>query len=293
MPYGLLAPAVAVLAVMMGYPLVRMVTLSFQNMNSYRKFVNPSLVSWIGFDTFQSVLSDNLFWQVVERTFIFTALNVALSMVIAMALAALLGRVSRWARVTLITTLLFIWSLPTIVTGTIFKWLFDNTSGVVDYLCYLLGGRGMLHHDWFANPNQGLYVVVTAVVVWGALPFLVLALHAGMTQVPSELKEAARVDGASTLQVYRHVTLPVLRPLLMITTALSFIWDFQVFNQIWTLRHGGPEQGYWTIGIYLYDEAFDKNRYSDGAVISIAMIVLMLLVLVFYIRQMLKIGDQK
>jgi N,N'-diacetylchitobiose transport system permease protein len=101
------------------------------------------------------------------------------------------------------------------------------------------------------------------------------------------------VDGASPLQVYRNVTLPILRPLLLITTALSFIWDFQVFNQIWTMRNGAPEQGYWTIGVYLFEEAFDRNRYSDGAVISISMIVVMLLVLVFYIRQMLRIGDQK
>jgi N,N'-diacetylchitobiose transport system permease protein len=293
LPFVFLAPAVVVLATMMGYPLVRMVLLAFQNMNNYRKFVNPGLVSYVGFDTFNAILSDPVFWQVIRRTLVWTALNVALSMVIAMAIAALLGRISPWARVTLITVLLFVWSMPTIVTGTVFRWLFDNAYGVIDYILYLCGGKGMLHHDWFADPTQGLYVVVTSVVVWGALPFLVLALHAGMTQVPSELKEAARVDGASTLQVYRNVTLPILRPLLMITTALSFIWDFQVFNQIWTMRNGAPEQGYWTIGVYLFEQAFDRNRYSDGAVISLAMIVVMLLVLVFYIRQMLRIGDQK
>ncbi len=293
LPYLFLAPATVVLVTMLGYPLVRMVMLAFQNMNNYRKFVNPGLVSWVGLDTFDSILKDSVFWEVVRRTFVWTALNVALSMVLAMAIAALLGRISSWARITLITVLLFVWSMPTIVTGTVFRWLFDNAYGVIDYILYLCGGKGMLHHDWFADPKQGLYVVVTSVVVWGALPFLVLALHAGMTQVPTELKEAARVDGASTLQVYRNVTLPILRPLLLITTALSFIWDFQCFNQIWTMRNGAPEQGYWTIGVYLFEQAFDRNRYSDGAVISLAMIVLMLLLLVFYIRQMLKIGDQK
>ena len=99
-------------------------------------------------------------------------------MVIAMAIAALLGRISPWARIILITVLLFVWSMPTIVTGTVFRWLFDNAYGVIDYILYLCGGKGMQNHDWFANPNQGLYVVVTSVVVWGALPFLVLGLNA-------------------------------------------------------------------------------------------------------------------
>jgi N,N'-diacetylchitobiose transport system permease protein len=150
----------------------------------------------------------------------------------------------------------------------------------------------MLNHDWFANPNQGLYVVVAAVIIWGAMPFLVIGFHAAMSQVPKELVEAAKIDGAGPWQSFYHVVLPIIRPFLMIATALSVIWNFQVFAQIWSLRQSSPEPGYWTIGVYLYERGLVNSHYSDGAVISIAMILLLLAVLVFYIRQMIKIGAQ-
>jgi N,N'-diacetylchitobiose transport system permease protein len=256
-PYILILPAVVTLIGVMAYPLVRVILLSFQNVNSYLKLAVPSLDKWIGFAGFSKVLSDAQFWQVVERSFLFTVEVVVLS-----------------------------------VTGTVFRWLFAGIGGVVDYICYLLGGSGMKNHDWFANPTQGLYVVVAASVIWGALPFLVLGLNAAMTQVPRELVEAATVDGANPVQSFRHVVLPIIRPFLLLCTSLSFIWDFQVFTQIWSLRQNSPEPGYWTVGIYLYEEGFTSSHYSNSSVISIAMIVLMLAVLIAYIRQVVKIGGQ-
>ena len=154
------------------------------------------------------------------------------------------------------------------------------------------GSKGWLNHDWFADSTQGLYVVVAASVVWGALPFLVIGLNAALTQVPKELVEAAKLDGANGLQSFRHVVIPVIRPFLILCTALSFIWDFQVFGQIWSLRQNSPEAGYRTIGIYLYQQGLGSSHYSTSAVVSVVMILLMLAVLVFYIRQVIKIGEQ-
>jgi len=292
LPYALILPAALLLIGIMGYPLVQLILLAFQNTNDFLHLANPALVKYVGFDTFQKVLSTPEFWQSVERSVIFTAEVVALSIVIALAVAALLSRVSGWVRVTVLTVLMFVWAVPAIVTGTLFRWMFANSSGVIDYICYLLGGKGMLNHDWFASPTQGLYVVAAAVVVWGALPFLVLGFHAAMTQVPRELLEAARLDGAGPLQSFRHVTLPVVRPFLGIATALSFIWDFQVFAQIESLRANTPEPGYQTIGVYLYAKGIGSSHYSNSAVMSIVMILLMLTVLVLYIRQVLRTGEQ-
>ncbi len=112
-----------------------------------------------------------------------------------------------------------------------------------------------------------------------------------MTQVPRELVEAARVDGANPVQQFRHVIFPIIRPFLLLCTSLSFIWDFQVFAQM-ALRQQSPEPGYWTVGVYLYEEGFTSSHDSTSSVISIAMIVLMLAVLVAYIRQVVKIGGQ-
>jgi N,N'-diacetylchitobiose transport system permease protein len=135
-------------------------------------------------------------------------------------------------------------------------------------------------------------VVLGVVVLWGALPFLVLGFNAAMTQVPRELVEAARIDGASPVQTFRHVTLPIIRPFLLLATALSVIWDFQVFGQVWALRGNSPEQGYQVIGVYLYERGIGSSHYSASAVISLVMILLMLGALVFYIRQVIAIGEQ-
>jgi hypothetical protein len=107
----------------------------------------------------------------------------------------------------------------------------------------------MIHHDWFRDPHQGL-AVAGVVVIWGAIPFLAITLHAGMSMVPKELNEAAEIDGANAWRRFRAVTLPILRPLLVIITTLSVIWDIQVFNQIYLLRHQSPEETYWTLAVY-------------------------------------------
>ncbi len=292
-PYAMILPAVAALVGVLAYPLYQLFDLSFQNINRYSYLVNPALAKHIGFEGYGKVLGDDQFWEVVLRSIWFTLELVVLSMVLGMLFALLLNRVSGWVKVICITVMMFVWAIPALVTGTIFRWLFASNGGVVDYIGYLFtGDEKTKHYDWFADPTVGLYVVGAAVIVWGALPFLVLGLNAALTQVPKELMEAAKLDGASGLQAFRHVVIPVIKPFLMISAALSFIWDFQVFAQIFSLRNTSPEPGYWTIGTYLFQKGIVASKYSDSSVISIAMILLMLAVLVFYIRQMLKIGAQ-
>ncbi|MFJ5232697.1 carbohydrate ABC transporter permease [Kitasatospora sp. NPDC088391] len=290
-PYALLLPAVVALVGVLAYPLYSLFDLSFKNVNRYAYLVNPSLSKYIGFDGYTKIFTDDQFWEVVLRSIYFTAELVVLSMVLGMLIALLLNRVSNWVKVTVITVLMFVWAIPALVTGQVFRWLFSSNGGVVDYLLFeITGDESWKHYDWFADPTVGLYVVGAAVIIWGALPFLVLGLNAALTQVPKELMEAAKLDGATGLQAFRHVTIPVIRPFLMISAALSFIWDFQVFAQIFSLRNTSPEPGYWTIGTYLYQKGIVASKYSDSSVISLAMILMMLAVLVFYIRQMLKIG---
>lgn len=291
-PYVLILPAILTLIGVMGYPLVRVILLSFQNVNSYLRLAVPGLDRWIGFQGFSKVFTDAQFWHVVWRTFLFTFEVVTLSIALGLVFALVLNRVSPAVKIFVSTMLMFVWAIPALVTGTVFRWLFAGIGGVIDYICYLFGGSGMKNHDWFANANEGLYVVVAAAVIWGALPFLVLGLNAAMTQVPKELVEAARVDGANPVQSFRHVVLPIIRTFLLLCTSLSFIWDFQVFTQIWALRQNSPEPGYWTVGVYLYEQGFTSSHYSTSSVISIAMILLMLAVLVAYIRQVVKIGGQ-
>jgi N,N'-diacetylchitobiose transport system permease protein len=294
LPYLLVLPVLLVLVVIAGWPLLKIILLSLQKQEAgkFALFHNGGTTSFTGFTNYVNTLTDSTFWTVALRTVVFTAVNVALSLVLGMAIAQLLNRVSRWARLLLTATLLFVWAVPSTVSTQIFYWLFSNQYGAVNYLLDKLPGVHMQGHDWFADPHQGL-AVVTLVVVWGAVPLLAISLHAGITQIPREVLEAARVDGASAWQVFRHVTLPFLRSLIAIMTTLSIIWDFGVFNQIWFMRNGHPEPGYQTLGIYMYSNGVGSSHYNVGATIGVLMMVGLLAVIVVYVRQLLAIGDAR
>ena len=130
--------------------------------------------------------------------------------------------------------------------------------------------------------------MILVVVVWGALPFVAITLHAGLTQVPAELEEAARVDGAGAWQVFWKVTFPMLKPIFLLLTILSTIWDFKVFTQIWVLLNQRPSREYFLLGIRSYSESFGVTRYGKGAAIAVVMVMLLMLLTAFYVRQMLR-----
>ncbi|MFH8223397.1 carbohydrate ABC transporter permease [Streptomyces sp. NPDC018057] len=288
-PWLLLAPCLLILALVMAYPLVRLVTLSFQ------KFGQPQLwgfqgAEWVGFSNFTKVLSDDEFWSVVVRTIVFAAGCVILTMVIGMALALLQQRVSGWVKTLINIALVASWGMPVIVATTVFKWLFDSDYGILNALLSKLPGVELIGHNWFASGPQGLAVIML-LVVWGAVPFVVITLSAGLTQVPKEMEEAARLDGAGAWGVFRYVTLPILKPVLVMLTTLSVIWDMGVFPQVFVMRGGHPEAEFQILNTYSYDRAFVVNDYAQGSAIALITVLLLLGVVAVYMRQMLKIGE--
>ena len=290
-PYLLIVPCLLVLAVITAWPLVKIVVLSMQ-LQPAGKFAlfHSGSTPFVWFSNYGKVLSDPTFWTVVLRTLVFTVICVSVSVVLGFGVALLLNRVSNWARIVLTTVLLFCWAVPSTVSTQIFYWLFSSQYGVANYVLDKLPGVQLQGHDWFANPTQGLAVVVV-VVVWGAIPLLAISLHAGLTQIPKEVLEAAQIDGSGRWKTLRYLIFPYLAPLLTILTTLSIIWDFGVFNQIWFMRNGHPEPGYQTVGIYMYTQGVGSSHYNTGATVGVLMMVMLLLVMVFYIRQLFRTSD--
>lgn len=288
-PWLLLAPCLLILALVMGYPLARLVTLSFQKFGQSQLWGFQPAES-VGFDNFAKVLGDAEFWAVVLRTIVFAAGAVVFTMVIGMALALLLQRVSGWLKMLINIVLVASWGMPVIVATTVFKWLFDSDYGVFNALLSKLPGVDMVGHNWFASGPEGLAVIML-LVIWGAVPFVVITLSAGLTQVPKELEEAARLDGAGSWGVFRYVTLPVLKPIIVMLTTLSVIWDMGVFPQVFVMRGGHPEPEFQVLNTYSYDRAFVVNDYAQGSAIALITVLLLLGVVAVYMRQMLKIGE--
>ncbi|MDH6219990.1 carbohydrate ABC transporter permease [Streptomyces pseudovenezuelae] len=288
-PWLLLAPCLLILVLVMGYPLVRLVTLSFQKFGQSQLWGFQPAES-VGFDNFTNVLGDSEFWQVVIRTVVFAAGCVIFTMVAGMLIALLLQKVSGWVKTLVNIALVASWGMPIIVATTVFKWLFDADYGVLNAVLSKLPGVDLIGHNWFASGPQGLAVIML-LVVWGAVPFVVITLSAGLTQVPKELEEAARLDGSGAFSVFRYVTLPILKPIIVMLTTLSVIWDMGVFPQVFVMRNGHPEQEFQILTTYSYDRAFVVNDYGQGSAIALITVMLLLGVVAVYMRQMLKIGE--
>jgi N,N'-diacetylchitobiose transport system permease protein len=287
-PYLLALPALIMIIWLLGWPMLRMFTLSFQELGRRQLFqdLDPP---WVGLENYSKVLTDSTFWVIAGRTALFTVVSVALTVVMGLAVALLMRRVRPGVRIAMIVAMMFVWAMPQLVATQIFRWLVDADFGVVNYLLTQIG-LDYVNHSWFADPLEG-WVVITALVVWAGIPFIAITLNAGLTQVPKELLEAATVDGASAWQALRNITLPILRQLIIIVTTLSVIWNFGLFTQPWVIRDGRPEPEYQTLATYAYSVAFKNNNYSLGSAISVLTVLLLLGVMAFYIRQMFKIGD--
>jgi N,N'-diacetylchitobiose transport system permease protein len=287
-PYALLAPAATVIGVILAYPLYLLVSLSFQKYGLFELIRHKG--RWIGVDNYTRIFHDSQFWQVLGRTVLFTVVAVSLTMVLGTAIALLLVQVSRFMRHALTTGLVLVWATPVVVAVTIWHWMVDFEFGVVNYALTKLHLGDFIRHDWFESPWSG-FGVITALVVWGAIPFVTITVYAGLAQVPQELLEAAAIDGARPWSVFREVTLPLLKPLFVILISLSIIWDFQVFQQIWIMLDQRPASDYYTMAIYAFSQSFRLSEYGLGSAIAVVMVFFMFLATIVYLRQMLKAGE--
>jgi N,N'-diacetylchitobiose transport system permease protein len=219
-PYGLIVPVLVVIGVILGYPLYWLIRLSTERYGLFELIQHKG--ASVGLDNYRSVLHDQIFWHTLLRTVVFTIANVSLTIVLGMLVALLLVRVSTVVRVLLTSGLVLVWSMPVVVAVQIFYWMTNFQNGIVNYVLTRLHVGDFFQHDWYATTFSQLSLV-TVLIVWGALPFVVITLYAGLAQVPHDLVEAAEVDGARPWRVFRDITLPILRPILLILTSLSII----------------------------------------------------------------------
>src|SRR3954453_1164411 len=206
-PYWLILPVVAALAALLGYPIYSLVRLSFQHYTLFELISHQG--QWVGLDNFSSVLHDQVFWHTALRTVVFTIVNVGLTMVLGMGFAHLFVRVSAWVRILLTSGLVLVWAMPPVVAVQIFNWMTNPQNGVVNYALTKARFGDYFQHDWMGSTTSQLGLV-TALIVWGALPFVAITLYAALSQVPNELLEAAEIDGARWWRVFPDGARPII-----------------------------------------------------------------------------------
>jgi N,N'-diacetylchitobiose transport system permease protein len=275
---------------LLGYPIYKLIRISFEQYGLFELIRHQG--RWIGLDNYRSVLSDDVFWDTLIRTVVFTIVNVGLTIVLGTLMALLLTKISRWVQILLTTGLVLVWAMPVVVAVQVFYWMTNFENGVLNYLAaelHLVGAN----HDWYGTSTSSLGMV-TLLIVWGALPFVVITVYAGLAQVPHELVEAARVDGAGPVRIFRDVTFPVLKPIVLILTSLSIIWDFGVFAQPYLLIGASHvDATNYLMGVYVFIKGYGDHDFGRGAAISLLMLLMVAGMSVFYIRQMIKTSDVK
>jgi N,N'-diacetylchitobiose transport system permease protein len=287
-PYLLLLPTMVVLVGVLAWPLYWLGRISFERYGLRELIAHRG--TFTGLDNYQHILGSAEFWRIVLRTVLFTAVNVGLTMVLSTLIALLLVRMGPIMRVLLSVGLIWVWATPQIVSIAIWQWMVDFEFGVLNWTLTKLHFGDFIHHNWFDRPVEG-FAVITAVVVWGAIPFVAITVFAALSQVPQELVEAAELDGATAWKVFWRVTYPLLKPIFIILTSLSIIWDFQVLQQVWVMLEFRPSTDYFLIAVYSFVESFRVSQYGLGAAIAVVMVLLMLVVSFFYVREMVRVSE--
>ncbi|MFF9175275.1 carbohydrate ABC transporter permease [Streptomyces sp. NPDC014793] len=284
-PYLLLLPALLATLVLLGWPLVKNGMLSFQNLNP-RQLIQH-LTEWNGGDNYQEVLSGSDFWHVVERSVVFTAVNVVLIMLLGTLTGLLLARLGKRMRLLLLLGLVLAWAMPVIAATTVYQWLFAQRFGVVNWVLDKLGWHSMADYNWFGS-QFSTFSVITLLIVWQSIPFVAINLYAATTTIPRELYEAASLDGAGAWKSFTSVTFPFLQPFLYATTFLEVIWVFKAFPQIFAINEGGPDHLTETLPIYAFVEGVGNQHFGVGAAISFLTILVLLVITSYYLRMVLK-----
>ena len=277
----LLAPMTMVLLLVIAYPLLDSFVLSLYRVN----LANPEQGQpFIGFGNYLYAFKQPAFWYAVERTLYFTILSVALELGLGLLFAILLNESFRGqlpARLAMIAP----WALLTVSNGVLWAWILNPTYGVANML---LVHAGILTAPkaWLSDTFWTMNVIILA-DAWKTTPTMTLLLLAGLQPIPRALYEAASVDGATRWQQFTRITLPLLRPVILVAVALRTIGAFRVFDIIFVLTgNGGPADSTKTISFYIYDQAFRYLYFGYGSAVSWLTTGFVLALIIIYIRML-------
>jgi len=275
----LLLPTVAILALVIFYPLVQALLLSLKDAS----LLNATVAPFTGLDNFEQLLGDEVFWTAVKNTLVLTTTSLGGSLVLGMSLALVLNENIPF-RNFFRGIALIPWVVPGVVVALLTLYMFNSQVGVIDYVLVQLGVTERFV-DWFGSTRNALWAIILA-NIWNQTPFYMLMFLAGLQTVPEDEYDAAKVDGANVLQRFRYVTLPNIRGVLAIVIALQVIWNFNNFDLIWATTEGGPVNATTTLTVHVYRMAFKSLDLGYAAAIGVVMLVALLLFSVFYVRAM-------
>jgi multiple sugar transport system permease protein len=281
MHWLMLAPAVLILMGLIVYPFLISIQYSFSNVNLIG---GQTTLQFVGLDNFRRALTrDPIFYQAVNNTATFVFWVVLMEMLCGLGLALLLNANVKGRRI-IVSFFLIPLVLPPIVIALSWKMMYDYGWGVINHLLMAIGLEPVF---WLSNPHIALYAIIFT-DIWHLTPFVMLIFLAGLQSLPTEPYEAAQIDGATHWQVFRDVTLPLLRPTILVVLLLRTIDGAKVFDKVFVMTGGGPGSATETLTTHIYRSAFRGLDLGYAAAISFMMLLVLSVLSVIYIRSILR-----
>jgi ABC-type sugar transport system permease subunit len=275
----LIAPAVIGFLVFAVYPTLRGLYFSFTD---YRLLSPPK---WLGLGNFVDLIHDDTFWASLRVTVYFVLIAVALTLVVSTLTAAVLHRVTSSTVVRGLIILPFL--ISSVVAATVWSWMLDSQLGIVNVVVHAFGGDGIQ----FLTSREWAIPSVAFIHVWKNVGYTSIILFAGLQTIPPEIYEAGRIDGASEVNMFFRLTLPLLRPILALVLVLNVIGAFQVFDIISVAtKNGGPANATNVLQMYIYRKGFGQLDFGYASAMSMALFVL-LLTITFAQMRMLRANE--
>ncbi|WP_084077192.1 carbohydrate ABC transporter permease [Demequina sp. NBRC 110057] len=288
-PYFLVIPALITLLVGMGYPVGWQILNSFREYGLAQQFGQAP--EWVGLDNYIGLLTGSEFWTVLIRSVVFMGATALATMIIGIGLALLMKAIPTVPRIILQISMLLAWAMPIVAQMTVWNWLIDDRNGVLNWALSQLPGVDFIGHDWLQNPLS-FFAIASIIITWASVPFVALSVYAGLTQVSEEVVEAAQLDGAHGLSMLRRITLPIIRPVLVILLLLQMIWDLRVYAQIQLLQgFGAAGIRYDLLGTYVYGLGVGQGKFGVAAAAAMIVMIFTIGLSWFYVRELLKEDD--
>jgi multiple sugar transport system permease protein len=275
--YLYLVPVVVVLGGTVLFPILKAI-----HMSLYRHvLIRPQEYGFIWFGNYVRLVRDEVFWLTLWNSFIWVFGSVSLQFTGGFVAALLLHQSFR-GRALVRTVTLLPWIIPGVVVALVWEWLYQPNYGVLNDLLFKLGWLTE-RVAWLSDPALAMPAVI-ATNVWRGVPFFAIMLLAGLQAIPDELYEAARVDGASVTQRFLHITLPLLRPIIVVATATRIIWTFNYADLIFVMTSGGPAHATQITSTYTLMQAYSNLDFGYAATLSVVLLLIMMAFTIVYLK---------
>jgi multiple sugar transport system permease protein len=275
--YCYLIPVILALGCTVLFPILKAMQMSLYN----HVLIKPQEYGYVGLANYARLLHDEVFWLSLWNSFVWVFGSVTFQFLGGFAAALLLHQPFR-ARAVVRTLTLLPWISPGVVVALIWEFIYQPNYGLLNDI---LSRAGLMTERiaWLANPSLAMPAVILA-NIWRGVPFFAIMLLAGLQAIPGELYEAARMDGASVLQRFRFVTLPMLKPIIVVATATRVVWTFNYADLIFVMTSGGPANATQITSTYTLLQAYSNLDFGYAATLSVTLLLIMLAFTVLYLR---------